>query len=389
VRGIEPARIELVAPGGVEYDCARRRAGRLLEDQTRMTSPIAASPRSLCLLRLSAVGDACHAVAAVRALQGHLPEARLTWIVGRLEATLVGDIPGIEFIIYDKRGGYKAWRGLRAALAGRRFDALLHMQAALRASLVSLAVPAATRIGFDRARAKDLQWLFTDAAIAPQPRAHALEALLGFAWALGAPLGAPRWDIPIPAAARAYADESAPQEPYFVISPCSSQRARNFRNWSAERYAAVVDHAAARGLRCVLTGGPTALEREYAARIKAAARHAPVDLIGRTDLKQLLAVLAGARAVVCPDSGPAHMADSVGTPVVGLYATSNKDRTGPYRSRAHCVDRYPDALRRFLGKGVDEVPWGARVRHPDAMDMIEVAEVTAKLDGAVDAGRLA
>lgn len=348
-----------------------------------MSPLIAASPTSLCLLRLSAVGDACHAVAAVRALQRHLPAAQITWIVGRLEATLVGDLAGIEFIIYDKRGGFKAWRGLRATLAERRFDVLLHMQAALRASLVSLAVPARTRLGFDRARAKDLQWLFTDAAIAPQPRAHALEALLGFAWTLGAPREAPRWDIPIPDAARAFAVERMPRDPYIVISPCSSQRSRNFRNWSAVRYAAVVDHAAAAGLRCVLTGGPTELEHDYAARIADAARTPVVDLIGQTDLKQLLAILAGARAVVCPDSGPAHMADAVGTPVVGLYATSNKDRTGPYRSRQHCVDRYPDALQRFMGTTVAQVPWGARVRHPEAMDLITVEDVTTKLDAAL------
>ena len=345
-------------------------------------------PESICVLRLSAVGDACHALAAVRALQRRFPAARIAWIVGRLEHTLVGDVPGVEFIIYDKRGGFKAWRALRAALAGRRFDVLLHMQAALRASLVSLAVPARLRLGFDRERAKDFQWLFTDRAIAPQPRAHALEAMLGFARALGAPDEPPRWDLPIPDAARASARDHAPPRPYLVISPCSSQRARNFRNWSAERYAAVADHAAAAGLRCVLTGGPTALERDYAARIAAAARVAPLDLIGRTDLKQLLAILAGARAVVCPDSGPAHMADAVGTPVVGLYATSNKDRTGPYRSRQHCVDRYPEALQRFMGRSVAEVAWGTRVRHPDAMDLITVADVTAKLDAAVRAGRL-
>jgi len=337
-------------------------------------------PESLCVLRLSAVGDACHALAAVRALQGRFPTTRISWIVGRLEHTLVGDVPGIEFIIYDKRGGIKAWRALRASLAGRRFDVLLHMQAALRASLVSLAVPARRRLGFDRARARDFQWLFTDAVIAAQPRAHALEAQLGFAHALGAPDAPPRWDLPIPDAARAFAHAQAPAGPYLVISPCSSQRARNFRNWRAERYAAVVDHAAARGLATVLTGGPTALERDYAQAIAAAARAPVVDLIGRTDLKQLLALLDGARAVVCPDSGPAHMADAVGTPVIGLYATSNPDRTGPYRSRQWCVDRYPDALRRFAGRAVDQVPWGARVRHADAMDLIGVADVTAKLD---------
>lgn len=350
-----------------------------------MSPLLALPPESLCVLRLSAVGDVCHTVAAVRALQQRFPTTRLTWIVGRLEHTLIGDLPGVEFIIYDKRGGFKAWRALRTSLADRRFDVLLQMQAALRASLVALAIPARIRLGFDHARAKDGQWLFTDAQIPARPREHALEALLGFAAALGAPCVTPRWDIPIPATAQQFAREHVPSGPYLVISPCSSQRANNFRNWRAERYAAVIDHAAARGLATVLTGGPTPLERVYGAAISAGARAPVVDLIGRTDLKQLLAVLAGARAVVCPDSGPAHMADAVGTPVVGLYATSNPDRTGPYGSRRWCADRYPDALRRFLGRSVAEVPWGARVRAADAMDLIEIADVTAKLDALLAA----
>lgn len=350
-----------------------------------MSPLLALPPESLCVLRLSAVGDVCHTVAAVRALQERFPTTRLTWIVGRLEHTLVGDLPGVEFIIYDKRDGFKAWRALRTALAGRRFDVLLQMQAALRASIVALAIPARIRLGFDRARAKDCQWLFTDAQIPARPHEHALEAQLGFAAALGAPCGAPRWDIPIPAAAHQYARENSPPGRYLVVSPCSSQRANNFRNWRAERYAAVIDHAAARGLATVLTGGPTALERAFGAAIATRAQAPVVDLIGRTDLKQLLAVLAGARALVCPDSGPAHMADAVGTRVVGLYATSNPDRTGPYGSRRWCANHYPDALHRFLGRTVAEVPWGARVRDADAMDLISVADVTAKLDALLSA----
>jgi len=351
-----------------------------------MSPSFAASPHSLCVLRLSAVGDCCHAVPVVRAVCEHFPDARLTWIVGRLEATLVGDLPGVESITYDKRGGLAAWRALRAQLADRRYDALLHMQAALRASLVSLAVRARVRIGFDRARAKDLQWLFSDTAIAPAPRGHALDALRGFADALGVPRRPLVWDIPIPEAARERAAALVPAaQPFIVISPCSSQRSRNFRNWRAERYAALVDHAAAQGLATVLTGGGTALERDYAAAIAARSKRAPLDLVGKTSLKELLAVLARARAVVCPDSGPAHLADSAGTPVVGLYATSNPARTGPYRERRFVVDRYAEALRRFQGKEIDEVAWGARVRHPDAMDLISVDEVIEKLDAALAA----
>jgi heptosyltransferase I len=139
----------------------------------------------------------------------------------------------------------------------------------------------------------------------------------------------------------------------------------------------------------LLTGGRTPLEAEYGERIVAGARHAPVNLIGKTTLKQLLALIARATAVVCPDSGPAHMATTVGTPVIGLYATTNRWRAGPYLSQEWVVDKYPEALMRELGKRVDELPWGTRVRSADAMDLIEVGDVTAKLDALMAAGQSA
>ena len=92
------------------------------------------------------------------------------------------------------------------------------------------------------------------------------------------------------------------------------------------------------------------------------------------------ALIAAADLVICPDSGPAHMATAAGTPVIGLYATSNPNRTGPYLSRHLTVNRYPDAVRKYLGSDVDQLRWGQRVRHPDAMDLITIRDVTDKID---------
>jgi len=80
----------------------------------------------------------------------------------------------------DKRASLSALRALRRQLRGRRFDALLHMQLALRSSLVAQCVPAAVKLGFDRARARELQWLFTNARIAPRSREHVLDSFFGF-----------------------------------------------------------------------------------------------------------------------------------------------------------------------------------------------------------------
>jgi heptosyltransferase I len=334
-------------------------------------------PRTLCILRLSALGDATHVVPVVRTLQRHWPETRITWIIGRLEHALLEGLEGVEFVVVDKREGFTAWRRLRRTLAGRRFDVLFHMQVSLRASLYSTAVRARLRVGFDRARARDLQWLFTNRRIAAVPRQHVLEGFFEFPAALGLGARELRWEIPVPAADRAWAAERV-TGPTLVISPCSSFA---YRNWLPERYAAVARHAVERhGLRVILSGGPTAIERRYAQIIRARAGVPVTDLVGRTSLKQVLALLERAIALVAPDSGPAHMATAVGTPVIGLYACTNPDRARPYLSARWVVNRYPEALRAEYGQTVEEAPWGRRVRAPHAMERITVADVTAMLD---------
>jgi len=343
--------------------------------------PFAAPPERVCVLRLSAIGDCCHVVPVIRTLQAAWPETQLTWVVGRTEAQLVGDIPGVEFVSFDKGAGMRGFFDLRRALRGRRFDALLHLQWALRASFASLAVPARIRVGYDRQRAREQQWLFTNARTAPNPRCHVMDGFFDQLQVLGLQERALHWDIPIPQQARERVAGRVPEGPILAISPCSSLRLNNYRNWRMERYAAVADYAAERlGMSVVLTGGPSDYEREAAEAVAAAMRHPATDLVGATSLKELLALLERASAVLCPDSGPAHMATAVGTPVIGLYATSNPERTGPYLERQWTVNRYPEAVRRFLGRSVDEVRWGQRVRDPRAMDLITVDDVTGRLD---------
>ncbi|MGH8282750.1 MAG: glycosyltransferase family 9 protein [Gammaproteobacteria bacterium] len=341
------------------------------------------APASVCILRLSAVGDVCHTLPVVRSLQAAWPETRFTWIIGRLEASLVGDIPGIEFIIFDKSRGLDAYRELRRTLRGRKFNLLLHMQMSLRASLASItAVRAPVKLGFDRQRAHDWQWLFTNRRIPYKPHQHVMDSFFGFAEACGISERLLRWDIPISEEAQAFAQIRIPDNvPTLVISPCANARFRNFRNWRPERYAEVADYATDKlGLRIILSGGPSAVEREYGAAVMQAVHTKPENLIGKTNLKQLLALLARATALISPDSGPVHMATAAGTPVIGLYASTNPDRAGPYLSQRWCVNRYPDALRKFNQQEPDTAPWGTRVRDPLAMDLISVADVTSKLD---------
>lgn len=347
-----------------------------------------APPASLCIVRLSAIGDVTHMVPVVRTLQRHWPETALTWVVGRVEAGLVGDLPGIEVVPFDKRGGLGALRDLRRRLRGRRFDLLLQMQTALRANVTGRAVPADLRLGYDRGRSRNGHGLFIHRRIPPHPRCHVLDGFFDFLEALGIGERELRWDIPVPAAAREFAAGHLPgPEPVLAINPCSSVRPRNWRNWHPERYAEVADYAADRyGMRVVLTGGPAAGEKELAAEVARAMRTEPVDLVGRTSLKELLAVLERSAALVAPDTGPAHMGTAAGIPVIGLFGTSNPLRTGPYLSRQWTVNRYPENLERFAGTTLEQARWGQRVRHPGAMAAIAVADVTDRLDAVMAEG---
>lgn len=315
----------------------------------------------------------------VRRLQDNWPDAEITWIIGKTEALLLSDIPDLKFIIFDKSKGRHAYKDVQRKLGNSVFDIALCMHASMRANFLCRKISAPIRLGFDRARAKDFQWLFTNRRIHAAPRQHALEAMMSFASAIGAEPRPIRWDIPLDDDARQFAaDFKSPNKPLVVISPCSSQRSRNYRNWSIANYAAIISHLRNKSCRVVLTGGRSKLELEYGKAL--CADGAADNLLGQTSLKELAALIDAADLLICPDSGPAHIATAFSTPVIGLYATSNPDRTGPFASRELTVNRYPDAAEKYLGKAVERLNWGRRVRHPDAMDLITIDDVRAKID---------
>jgi heptosyltransferase I len=340
-------------------------------------------PRSICLLRTSAIGDVTHVVPLVRTLQHAWPQASLTWIVGKLERKLVGDLPGVEFITFDKSAGWAAMRAVKEAVAGRPFDALLHMQVALRSNLLSLGIKAKRRIGYDPARAKDLHGLVINERIPARTGEHVLQAIGSFCEPLGLKQVEVRWDIPIADEDHAWAAEQLPgDQPTLLVSPTSSHA---LRNWQAQRYAAVMDHAAARDWRVVLIGGPSTGERGMADAVLAACQHQPLDLTGKDTLKKLMAMFCRAQLLLTPDSGPMHMANTVGMKVLGLHAASNPARSGPYSDRRWCVDKYDAASRRYLGKPANDIPWGSKIERPGVMDLIEVDEVIERFEAAAEA----
>lgn len=338
------------------------------------------APASICLLRTSAIGDVTHVVPLINTLRAAWPEVALTWVVGKLERKLVGDLAGVRFVTFDKGTGWSGMRTVHAELRGQRFDALLQMQVALRSNLLSLGLRARQRIGYDRDRAKDLHGLVINQRIPARSGEHVLDAIGSFCEPLGLKQTQVRWDIPIPDEAHAWAAEQLPSDdPTLLVSPTSSHA---LRNWRPERYAAVIDHAASCGWRVVLVGGPSSMERQMADAVLDACRHAPLDLTGKDTLKKLLATCARAQLLLTPDSGPMHMANAVGTRVLGLHAASNPDRSGPYSDRRWCVNKYDEAARKYLGKPASALAWGSKIERPGVMDLIGVDDVIERFEAA-------
>jgi heptosyltransferase I len=333
-------------------------------------------------MRLSAIGDVTHVVPVIRAIRQHYPKARITWIIGKLEAKLLSGLEDIEFIVFDKKGGWTAINQLRKSLKNRRFDVLLHMQVAARANLLSKLIKSTRRIGWDKPRWRDRHQWFIQQSVRSVPKQHQVDAFLEFARVLDVPVGSPQWQLPVAAADIDWAVHILGDgKPILMISPCSSHP---LRNWRAENYAKVADFATSElDMRVVLIGGPSELELKTGREIEAAMSTKAQNLIGKDTIKQSLALLKQATVVLSPDSGPAHLASALGIPVIGLYAATPSKRSGPYNSLDLCVDKYTEAAKKFKHRPAEELRWGQRIEFPGVMDLIETGEVIEKLQAFI------
>lgn len=332
--------------------------------------------KSICIVRLSALGDVLMLVPLIRTLQTSLPKAKLTWVISRPAYDLVEGMDGVEFIVIDKPNGLNDYWRFKQRMRGRTFDVLLATQASFRANLLYACIRAVRKIGYDSVRAKDGHGWFIHETIAAG-HDHTLDGFLRFADALGIEEKQIRWDLPIQDADYAWARAHLPTASGLIclVNPAASKPERS---WSAERYSEVIQfmqstwHASV-----ILVGGPGAYDRALGDAILQYV--AVVDLIGKTKPKQLLALISVADLLLCPDTGPSHMAAAVATPVVALHAVTSADVSGPYIYRHLSVDCYPEAVRTVLKKTPETNLWGTHAHGDETMSLVTVEGVISKL----------
>jgi len=321
--------------------------------------------------------------AAVRALQRCLPAAKIIWITSPLAYALLNGMEGVHFEVVEKPRSLADYRAFYHVFWHRQFDAVLAMQASLRINLLYPALRAPVRIGFDRTRAREGQWLFCNRHI-PFRDVHLVDGFLAFIEMLTGEQSTAIWDLHLDESDLLWAREQLHTlpRPWVAIHPHASKPERN---WLPERYAETVAHTVSRWQAGILlTGGNAPAEQ---ALCEGLAQHAPdnvLNLCGKTTLKQLAALLSLADVLIAPDTGAVHIARATDTPVIGLYAVASPKLTGPYQRLEYCVDRYPQAVQKFLGKDPGQLPWNTRVHHPDAMTLIEVENVMQQLNKVLE-----
>ncbi len=336
-------------------------------------------PREICIVMLSAIGDAVHVLPVANALKRAWPECRITWVIQPAPYPMVRDHPAIDdFVIFRRRSGLRGWLGLReiwAEMRNRRFDLLIGLQVYLKAGLITALTRADTKLGFDRARARDAQWLFTNARIPARPHQHVQDQYFEFLEYLGVDPRPVTWNIHFSEAERSAQHDffGALDQPACAVVVGTSKREKN---WTAAGYALVIEEVErTHGLRPVLVGGPSAVERRIADEVMDRTGARVVDTLG-DDLRKLMWILDGSALLISPDTGPLHIARALGVPAVSLFGHTNPKRSGPYRAYEDLV---VDGYAEYPGENYPLTP-----AYRNGMERIEVADVLAKVSLAME-----
>ena len=330
------------------------------------------SGRRIGIVMMSAIGDAVHVLPVVTALKRHDRSCHIAWVLQPGPASLVRGHPSVdEIIVFDRRRGLRGLFEVRRAMAAQSLDLLIDLQVYAKASVVTALAPARVKLGFDRARARDLNWLVTTQRIPPHAPQHVQDQYFEFLTALGVPAEPVVWDLgPWPA------ERDRPRAPAISLGgPLATLvigASHPEKEWPADRWAAVCDALVDRwGLIPVLAGGSRDRERATQAAIMARACHRPRSTLG-VPLRDLVMLLDASELVIALDTGPLHMAVALDRPVVSLMGYNNPKRVGPYR-------RFHDLIVDAYGDPGEHYPISLAHRY-GRMPRIQVDDVLAKVE---------
>lgn len=338
------------------------------------------TPNRILIIRPSALGDVCRSVPLAAAIKEHNPNSEIHWLVNAPFTPVLEAHPAIDRVIpFDRKAlGKQSSRlnlapivGFLRSLRAQKYDIVIDAQGLARSGLFAFASGAPIRIG--HADARELGWLGLSRRVTPTPGEHTVDRMMSLLKPMGIEVTDP--DM------RLYAHErdqswraSQPElsKPYIVFAPTSLWPGKR---WPIERFATLARRLVEQGHRIAVVGAPGE-ESQCAPLLAIGSEGLPVfDLVGKTTVGQMLAVIAGAGLVLANDSAALHMAVGFDRPIVGLFGPTRTDLVGPYRQN--------DAV-------LQHVTPDDRLDHKDAaagqqlMERIQTSEVLIRIETLLD-----
>jgi heptosyltransferase I len=318
---------------------------------------------SICILRLSAIGDATHIIPIISTLQKHYKKADITWVIGKTEYELVKMLDNVNFIVIDKNKTLDSVIGMHKYLRKGNFDIVFHMQKSLRSKFLGRIINGKINVTFNDIKTNNN---------------HVLDNFFSFLEKINIQTKELNWQTnKILTFCDSFIDETNIEEfkPFVAINPFTSERVNNYREWDYDNYGTISEYLFNEYSIKTVFVGKTTEERKnsFQKHIKGSSKL--LNLINKTSLGEMLSVLNMSEFYIGPDSGTLHMANMLALPIIGLYATSNPKRTGAYSSLEYTVDRYEEALDTFSKKSIEKAKWGERVRDKGAMKLISLDDV--------------
>lgn len=301
-------------------------------------------------IRLRNLGEAVLDTANLRALKHFRPDLQITTLVEALYTDLYAADPDIAALalpraVQNQRSSLVARGQIIKTIRQQKFHAVINLHGGPTSAQLTFFSGAKHRLGGEHFRNRLVYTLRLPSAeqILGRRDLHTVEYQFGwFKW-LGLPATQPELtQLFVNEAARdcAHAQLQAagvdPTKPYAVLAPTNEFYTKR---WLPERFAAVAERLVARGFQIVMTGAPTAEQREQLAAVQAATRH-PLAALSNLSIGELVALIAAAKLFVGNDSGPAHIAAAVKTPQVVLFGPASSQRWRPWRAPAELVQNY-------------------------------------------------
>ena len=325
----------------------------------------------ICVVMMSAVGDAVHVLPVLNAIKRSYPASHITWVLQAGAASLVRGHPSVdEIVLFDRTRGAAAFLEISRGLRRRRFDLLIDLQVYFKAGLITAMSGAKRRLGFDRARARDANWLFTTERIPAHPMQHVQDQYFEFLTQLGIPAEPVTWNLgPWPDELEWQSNFTADiDRPIASIVVATSKPEKD---WIPERWAEVTDILSEKyGLQPVLVGGNSERETTAAATIISLSKAKPISALG-SGLRRLVSILDASQLVLSPDTGPLHMTVALDRPVISLIGYTDPRRTGPYR-------KFHDLIVDAFHDRQESGPITMKTKS-DRMTRITVADVAERL----------